>query len=214
MSQAVFKNRTEAGKELAIALSKYRELDDIVVLGLVRGGVVIGCEIAVELSLPFDVIVARKLGAPFNPELGIGAIAGDVSYYNQALIDDLEVSKDYLKQETKDKQEEAEKRSSLYRGKFPPVNLKGQTVIIADDGIATGVTMHAAIRYIRKQKPAKIILAVPVGVPQTIRKLEKEVEEVICLHLPISMMAVGQFYVDFGQVTDQEVIALMQKVRG
>jgi putative phosphoribosyl transferase len=211
--QDVFKDRKDAGRRLATALEHYKGKNEVIVLALVRGGVTVASEVCKLLKLPLDVVVARKVGAPYNHELGIGAIAGDISVYNEDLISDLGVSKEYIRTETERKKKEAEEKLKLYRSGMPPLKLKDKVVILVDDGIATGVSMYAAIKFVKAQGAKKVVVAVPVASPHTVKKMEREVDELICLHLPISMMAVGQFYLDFAQVEDDEVINLLKETK-
>lgn len=207
----LFKNRKEAGELLAKALLQYKSAPHTMVLGLPRGGVVVASIVADTLKLPLDVIIPRKLGAPQNPELAIGAIAGDERVLDQTIIEHLQVSTSYIEKETQKEQWEAERRLSLYRKDKKTQNFKNQTFIIVDDGIATGSTMRVSILYLKKKGAKKLIAAVPVGPPDTIALLKGEVDEVVCLHQPVSFYAVGQFYDDFPQTEDREVIALLNK---
>lgn len=206
----IFKNREEAGTQLAERLHFYHKAPKTIVIGLPRGGVVVASVIAKKLQLPLDVIVPRKIGAPHNPELAIGAIAGDVTLLDSNLIADLSVSPAYLDQAIAKERKEAERRLSLFRKNKPPQNLAGLTILLIDDGIATGSTMRASIAYLKKIKVKKIVVAVPVGPPDTIADLNKLADEVICLYTPSSFMAVGQFYIDFPQTEDTEVISLLK----
>lgn len=207
----LFRNRIEAGKKLAGALQSYKGAKQTVVLGLPRGGVVTAYEVAKALHLPLDVLVPRKIGAPDNPELAIGAIAGSGTVLDRELIERLGVSESYIQAEIEKQKKEAERRISLFRVGKPPQDYRGWTAILIDDGIATGSTMRASIAALKKMHAAKIVVAVPVAPPDTISDLKKEVDAVICLYTPSSFMAVGQFYDEFAQTQDEEVIELLRK---
>jgi len=205
----MWRDRREAGRYLAEALEEFKN-KDVLVLAIPRGGVVVGDEVATALNAALDVVVPRKIGAPFNPELAIGAIAADGSkVLDQNLIQRLDVSEEYLKKEIERQTEEIKRRISEYRGDRPPLEIEEKTVILVDDGVATGATTLAAIKYLRNKKPAQIILAIPVGPPDTVEKLKKEVDRLICLSIPSLFYAVGQFYEQFEQTTDQEVVDII-----
>lgn len=205
----MWRDRREAGRHLAEALKEFKNRD-VIVLAIPRGGVVVGDEVATALNVLLDIVVPRKIGAPFNPELAIGAIAADGSkVLDQDLIQRLDVSEKYLKGEIERQTEEIKRRMSEYRGDRPPLKIEGKTLILVDDGVATGATTLAAIKYLRNMKPAQIILAIPVGPPETVEKLRKEVDRLICLSGPSLFYAVGQFYEQFEQTTDAEVIEIM-----
>lgn len=211
MGDPMFKDRNDAGRALADKLKQYRGKKDVVVLALVRGGIVVAYEIASALSLPLDIIIARKIGAPMNQELGIGAIAGDVSVLNEPLIRDLEISRTYVIAEIEKKKKEAREKRKIYGKETTLLDLSNKTVILVDDGIATGITMEAAIHYVRGEKAKKIVIAVPVASDHTARKFEKEVDQFVCLDVPVSMLSVGQFYENFAQVSDEEVIDYLKR---
>jgi putative phosphoribosyl transferase len=184
------------------------------VLAIPRGGVVVGYEIAQTLHLPLDVIIPHKLGAPYNPELAIGAITEDGStVLDDNLITDLGVSQDYITKESERQKKEIERRLVLYRQNQPNLYLKGKDVIVVDDGIATGSTMKAALLSVKNKGARNIIVAIPVGPPSTIKELEKRANRVVCLYLPEYFQAIGQFYDDFSQTTDDEVIGLLRENR-
>lgn len=206
----LFKDRIDAGKQLAAALKQYANDDGTIVIALPRGGVVIGFEVAKALNLTLDIVCPRKIGAPSNPELAIGAITetGD-GILSDMLIEQLGVSEEYIKNSIKKEKKEALWRLNHYRKNRPPRNLKDKKVLIVDDGIATGSTMRAAIKTVRAESAKEIILAVPVAPPDTIEKLKKDVDKTICLASPSSFFAVGQFYDFFEQTTDEEVITLL-----
>ncbi len=206
-----FKNRSEAGKELAKKLTEYQGDKHTVVVGLPRGGVVVVAAVASELNLPLDIVVARKIGAPGNSELAIGAITEEgIGFLDQVFINAYEVPLSFLEAQEEKEQKEALRRLALYRGDRPALNLTNKTVILVDDGIATGFTMRAAIASIKSKKTKKIVMAVPVGSSETFETLEEEVDEVVVVEIPKFFHAVGEFYEDFSQVTDEEVIALLQ----
>ncbi|HXQ22717.1 MAG TPA: phosphoribosyltransferase [Candidatus Acidoferrales bacterium] len=206
-----FTNRKDAGQKLAARLLKYRGSDPVV-LALPRGGVPVAYEVAQALHAPLDVVVVRKLGAPGQPELGIGAVVdGDhpESVLNEDVMSMLNVSDTYLRREMDLELQEIHRRQERYRGGRPPVQIDGRTVIVVDDGIATGGSMRAALRGVRRAHPKRLVLAVPVAPPETIESLRSEADDVVCLSTPAYFHAVGQFYNDFTQTTDEEVIRLL-----
>jgi predicted phosphoribosyltransferase len=208
---AYFANRVDAGKRLASELKNLIGKNAIV-LAIPRGGVVVGYEIAKALNLPLDVIIPRKIGAPDNPELAIGAMTEDGTIIlDQNLVSYLGVSQDYIKEESKRQKKEIERRLNLYRGNEPYPKLQGKDVIIVDDGIATGSTMKAALASVRNRGARTVTVAVPVGPPSTIKELKKQADKVICPYAPEYLQAIGQFYVDFEQTTDEEVIQLLKQ---
>ncbi len=210
---AYFSNRIDAGKRLAAALSDF-QIKNGIVLALPRGGVVVGFEIAKALKLPLDVIIPRKIGAPDNPELAIGAVAEDgTPILDKNLVAYLGVSPEYIREESAQQRQEIERRLKLYRQTAPPRNLKGKDVIIVDDGIATGSTMKAALASVKNRGAASVTVAIPVGPPSTIEELEKQADRVVCLFTPEFFQAIGQFYDDFNQTTDEEVIELLRQRR-
>lgn len=207
----MFRDRIDAGKKLAAALQPYKNAKKTVVLGLPRGGVVTAYEVAAALQLPLDILVPRKLGAPDNPELAIGAIAGNGTVLDRDIIEILGVSESYIQNEIEKQRKEAERRLALFRKGKPLQDYRGWTVILVDDGIATGSTMRASIAALKKMHAAKIVVAVPVGPPDTISDLKSLVDEIVCLSTPSSFMAVGQFYEQFQQTEDDEVVQLLRK---
>lgn len=205
----MWRNRREAGRELAEALKEFKG-KEIIVLAIPRGGVVVGDEVARSLNAPLDIVVPRKIGAPFNPELAIGAIAADGSrVLDEGLIERLSVSRDYLEREIQAQTIEIKRRMKKYRGELPPVKVKGKTVIVVDDGVATGATTMAAIKFLHNEQPKELVLAIPVGPPETVEKLKKEVDKLVCLSIPFLFYAVGQFYEQFEQTTDEEVMTIL-----
>jgi len=207
-----FRNRTEAGQQLAERLRSYAIDATAVVLGLPRGGVVTAATIAEQLDLPLDVLIVRKLGTPWQPELAMGAIAsGGVRVLNPDIVGTLHIPQSKIDEVTRIEAAELARREKLYRGDRPRLSVADRTVIVVDDGIATGSTMLAAIRCIRAQKPARIVIAVPVAPPSTCRTLESEADDVVCLLSPEPFNAVGEWYDDFSQVEDAEVVALLAR---
>lgn len=205
----VFEDRALAGRVLARHLLSYRE-ERPIVLALPRGGVVVGAEIARALKAPLDVIVARKLGAPGHEELGIGAIApGGVRVVDEQAVQWLGISEAQMERIVARETEEMNRRQRLYRGDRPGPEVQDRTVILVDDGLATGVTARAAIASLRQQKPRRLILAVPVCPVETADRLRVEVDDLICPSLPADFGAVGLWYQRFEQTTDQEVIDLL-----
>ena len=208
---AYFTDRVEAGKRLASALTDFAGKNGIV-LAIPRGGVVVGYEIAKALSLPLDVIIPRKIGAPDNPELAIGAMTEDGTIIlDDNLITHIGVQRDYIKAESERQKHEIERRLKLYRQNEPYPSLKGLDVIIVDDGIATGSTMKAALASVKNRGASTVTVAVPVGPPSTIKELKKQADRVVCLYAPEYFQAIGQFYTDFNQTTDEEVIQLLKQ---
>jgi len=207
----IFKNRQDAGQKLATKLTEFSNQKDVIILALPRGGVVNAYEIAQQLNLPLDLVVPRKIGAPFNEEYAIGAIteSGD-GIFDQESIEALKVDSAYIDKTVALEKKEAQRRLKTYRQNRPPVDLTNKTVILVDDGIATGLTMRAAIKSIKGEKPKKIIVAVPVSAKDSLQIIKKEVDQVICLDTPIFFGAVAAFYKNFEQTEDKEVIDLME----
>ena len=208
----MFADRVDAGRQLAGRLTHLRD-DAPIVLGLPRGGVVVAAEVAAVLGAPLDVLVVRKLGAPCQPELAIGAIIdGDLprTALNDDLIHALGVDEAYIRQESGAQLEEARRRQAIYRRGRPAASIDGRTVIVIDDGIATGATVSAALIALKQTRAGRLVLAVPVAPPDTIRRLGGLVDELISLAAPVGFRAVGQFYSTFTQTTDEEVIALLE----
>jgi putative phosphoribosyl transferase len=213
-----FADRREAGRALAAALLERRAVaDDAVVLGLPRGGVVVAAEVAAALGAPLDVIVVRKLGLPWQPELAMGAIAA-VGEAVETVRTDVVLERAAVQASTFDEvraEELAElrRREAAYRGDRPPVPVAGRPVVVVDDGLATGATMRAAVTAVRRQQPARITVAVPIGSPATCTDLEPLVDEVVCLQTPRSFRAVGQGYADFAPTSDDEVRGALARAR-
>lgn len=204
----MFKDRIEAGKLLAKKLSQYKS-EDAVVLGIPRGGMPVAFVISKKLNLPLSLVVTRKIGAPVQKELAIGAVGpGGVKVFDQALIKRLRVDQEYIEKRVEVEKRELKKRIKKFGEK--KINLEDKVAILVDDGIATGATVEAAIKYLRKKKADKIILAVPVSPKDSLDKLGKLVDKVVVLNTPLEFYAVGQFYRDFPQVSDEEVVQLLQ----
>lgn len=210
----MFKNRLQAGELLVPRLKQYKDNPNVVVIGLPRGGVVTAFAVAQGLRVPLDVMCLRKIGAPFNSELAIGAVnETGKGYFNEELIAQLGITQRYVDEIVNREKRLAQHRLNLYKNSRPALSLEDKTVILVDDGLATGATMRAAIISTKASCAARVILAVPVGPPDTIAELSQEVDEVICLETPFYFSAVGQFYRDFAQTEDQEVIELLNKCR-
>jgi putative phosphoribosyl transferase len=214
METTRFRDRTEAGRVLAERLREYADGDDVVVLALPRGGVPVAHEVAKALDAPLSVVVARKLGVPGYPELAMGAIAsGGSVVLDEGLVGRLGVSRQQLQQVVIDEAGEVARREELYRGGRELPDLEGKTVILVDDGLATGATMRAAALALRELNPAKIVVAVPVAAEETCRQFEDVADDVVCAVTPRPFYAVGQWYEDFDQTTDEEVRDLLAQSR-
>lgn len=212
VSTGVFRDRVEAGELLAERLTAYAGRDDVAVLALPRGGVPVAHEIARALQVPFDVFVVRKLGVPGYEELAMGAIAsGGARVINHEVVNALGIPMNVIDAIAQTEQIELDRRERLYRGTRSPVNLVNRTVILVDDGLATGSTMRAAVMAARQQGPARVVVAVPVGAPATCADLSREADEVVCLRTPEPFVAVGLWYRDFTPTSDQEVRALLAR---
>jgi predicted phosphoribosyltransferase len=211
---ARFGNRREAGQALASLLLRYRDDSTVVVLGLPRGGVPVAHEVAQALHAPLDVFVVRKLGLPGHEEFAMGAIAsGDVRVDNPDVLP-LALPQDMVDAVVARERAELARREALYRGNRAPVALAGRTVILVDDGLATGASMRAAIAAVRLARPARVVVAVPVAAAETCRALQGEADEVVCARTPQPFMAVGAWYEDFAQTSDAEVHALLADPQG
>ncbi len=205
----IFRNRVDAGAELAQHLEEYRGRDPLI-LGIPRGGVPVAAEIAHRLDAELDIVVARKLGAPFQPELAIGAVtANGGRYLNDDLIEEAGVTADFLQAVISQEMAEAHRREARFRGNRAPPTIEGRTVIVVDDGLATGATMRAAVRSLRKRQPARVVVAIPVGPPDTCAALRAEADEVIALYEPKPFLAVGLHYQDFRPTDEREVEQLL-----
>jgi predicted phosphoribosyltransferase len=209
-----FRDRAEAGRVLAERLRRYAGRDDVVVLGLPRGGVPVAFEVARELGVPLDVFLVRKLGVPGHEELAFGAIAtGGTRVLNTELIERLALPPEWIEAIDARERRELERRERAYRGDEPPPDLAGRMVILVDDGLATGSTMLAAVRAIREDDPARIVVAVPVGDPGVCARLETVADEVVCAITPRPLRSVGSWYEDFSQTSDDEVRDLLARAR-
>lgn len=207
-----FRTRTEAGKILARELTAYTDCKDLLVLGLPRGGVPVAYEVAKALDAPLDICLVRKLGVPGHKELAMGAItSGGIRVLNYDVVSSLGITSETIDQVTADELQELQRRDRAYRGDRPPLNVKNLTVILVDDGIATGSTMRAAITGLQQQQPKRMVVAVPVAPPESCEELSNLVAEVVCLKIPERMYAVGVWYEDFSQTTDEEVRYLLAK---
>lgn len=206
----LFENRTDAGRRLGARLAQ-RPPPDPTVLAIPRGGVVVGLEVARALDAPLDVALSRKLGAPYNPELAIGAVAeGSPPLLDHDLIRRLDVGPDYIAQAVAEARAEIERRARLYRCGRPAAPVAGRSVILVDDGVATGSTVRVLLESLRALRPARLVLAVPVAPRDVWPRLAALADEAVCLHTPADFYAVGQFYQDFDQTTDDGVIACLE----
>ena len=206
----VFADRADAGRVLAGRLSAFANRSDVIVLALPRGGVVVGYEVARALRAPLDVLVVRKLGVPGHSELAMGAIAtGGARVLSRDVIDALGIAPSQIEAVAVREQAELERRERSYRGERPPAPLHGRTVLLVDDGLATGATMRAAVRSLRAHDPARIVVAVPGGAAETCAALRSEADEVVCARSPEAFEAVGAWYEDFSQTSDDEVRDLL-----
>jgi putative phosphoribosyl transferase len=211
--EEMFADRREAGDRLAETLADLRD-DEVVVLGIPRGGVEVAAVVAEALGAPLDIVIPRKVGAPGNPELGLGAVAEDVEVLDDHLIRVLDVSDQYLRGEIASQREEIARRSSLYRSGRPPADLSGKVAVVVDDGVATGGTAAAALRWARAKAAKQVVLAVPVAPREAVRRLEAEADQVRVLSTPEPFFAVGQWYGSFPQVSDERVIELLSTSAG
>ncbi|HLD89155.1 MAG TPA: phosphoribosyltransferase family protein [Candidatus Nanoarchaeia archaeon] len=211
----VFENRHDAGKQLAKKLEKYKGEEDIIILAIPRGGLEIGFELATYLNVPLDVVISKKIGFPGDPEFAIGAVCyGGEVLLDEPIIRDYNVDESYVKEEIRKLNEAINEKYKKYRNeaKFP--ELKGKIVILTDDGVATGHTMLAAINFAKKKHAKKIIVAVPVCPVELHGKIEKLVDELVVLDTPLNFIAIGQFYEEFNQVTDEEAIKYLKEANG
>jgi putative phosphoribosyl transferase len=212
MEPRPFRDRTEAGRLLAEKLAAYANCPDAIVLGLPRGGVPVAYEVARALNAPMDVFLVRKLGVPGHEEFAMGAIAtGGVRVLNDQTVRALRISGHLIEAVAAKEQQELDRRARLYRGDRPPPDLRGKTVILVDDGLATGATMLAAVKALRQQQAGRIVVAVPIASPETCEQLRGEVDDIICAVTPEPFYAVGCWYEDFSQATDEEVCDLLAR---
>jgi putative phosphoribosyl transferase len=215
MAPRVFRDRSEAGRVLAEQLAAYADRPDAIVLALPRGGVPVGYEVAEALHAPLDVFLVRKLGAPGHEELAMGAVAtGGVRVLNEQVVRALHIPDQVIDAVARWELEELARRERLYRGDRPPPDVRRRTVILVDDGLATGATMLAAVRALRQQQPARIVVAVPIASRDTCELLRDEVDDVICAATPDPFYAVGLWYENFEQLTDEEVRELLARASG
>jgi predicted phosphoribosyltransferase len=207
-----FRNRTDAGRQLAEKLAAYANRPDVLVLALPRGGAPVGFEVARELGAPLDVFLVRKLGVPGYEELAMGAVAtGGVRVLNDEIVRGLGISEHEIDAAAARELQELARRQRLYRGDRPLPDIAGRTIILVDDGLATGATMRAAIAAVRQQQPARIVVAVPTASPDTCEALKAEADDVVCAMTPEPFLAVGHWYEDFTQTTDDEVRELLAR---
>jgi len=210
----IYRNRSDAGKYLAARLVKYANRDDVLVLALPRGGVPVGFEVAKQLHVPLDIFLVRKLGLPGHEELAMGAIStGGVRVLNEDVVDYLQIPEGVIDAIAAIELRELERREGAYRGDRPEPDVRGKTIILVDDGLATGSTMRAAAVALRQQNPARIVIAVPVSAPQTCDEYRMGVDEIVCASTPEPFRGVGQWYRDFSQTTDDEVRELLEKAQ-
>jgi putative phosphoribosyl transferase len=208
----LFRDRTEAGKFLASKLTRYTGRPDVIVLGLPRGGVPVAFEVAKALEAPLDVFIVRKLGVPGHEELAMGAVAsGKIRVLNEEIVRALRISDETIEVVTAKEEREIERRERLYRGNRPPYTVAGKTVILVDDGLATGSTMRAAVLALKRRSPARLVVAVPVAAASTCEEFKDEVDETVCATTPEPFFAVGQWYREFSQTTDEEVQEVLSR---
>jgi putative phosphoribosyl transferase len=213
-TMAIFKDRADAGKRLAKELSKYSNRQDVLILALPRGGVPVAFEVAKELNVKMDVFVVRKLGVPGNEELAMGAIASeDVRVLNEDIVRSFKIPDRVIATIAINELRELERKERIYRRNHPKLNISGMTVILIDDGIATGASMHAVVEALKTKNPVKLVVAVPTASPDTRSFFEDKVDEIICITTPEPFYSVGTWYGDFSQTTDEEVCELLDKAR-
>lgn len=214
LDNRTFSNRREAGRELAGLLEPYKNRDDVVVLALPRGGVPVAHEVAYGLGAPLDVFLVRKLGLPAHRELAMGAIAsGGVRVLNEEVVNWFSISPEIIDDVARQEQVELERRERAYRDGRPPLDLRDRIVLLIDDGLATGSTMKAAVQAVRAHRPSRVVVAVPVGAPATCREFAEVADEIVCSRRPEYFSAVGQWYRDFSETTDDEVRELVSHAR-
>jgi predicted phosphoribosyltransferase len=208
----IFRDRIEAGRQLAALLARYANRPDVMVLALPRGGVPVGFEVAKSLNAPLDIFVVRKLGLPGDEELAMGAVAsGNVRVLNEEIVRSFAVSDAVLNAVTEKEKTELRRRELSYRGDAPAPDPAGRTILVVDDGIATGSTMRAAVAALRRQHPSRVVVAVPVAPPSTCQELERTADEVVSVMTPEPFYAVGQWYEVFDQTTDEQVRELFER---
>ncbi|MEM1942476.1 MAG: phosphoribosyltransferase [Candidatus Caldarchaeum sp.] len=210
----LFYDRADAGRRLAKHLGK-RVQGECVVLAIPRGGVVVGFEVAKQLNCPLDVVISRKIGAPSQPELAVGAVAEDGTIFiDEEIARIVGASEEYIRQTASEENREARRRAEVYRMGRPMLDLRGRTVVLVDDGLATGLTMKAAVHMARSKGAERIVVAIPVAPPESVEKLKRIADEVVCLETPTDFFAIGQFYDRFEQLSDEEVISILNRHRG
>jgi putative phosphoribosyl transferase len=208
----IFRDRTDAGRQLAARLTRYADRTDVLVLALPRGGVPVAYEVAQELKAPLDIFLVRKLGVPGYEELAMGAIAsGGVRVLNEDIVNYLRIPDEAIDAVVAHEQRELERRARAYRDDRPPPDVKDRVVILIDDGLATGSTMRAAAASLRLQKPGRMVVAVPVSSPETCDEFRSEVDEIVCAFTPEHFQGVGLWYEDFSQTSDEEVRELLER---
>lgn len=211
---SLFNDRVDAGRKLAKDLLKYANRSDVLILALPRGGVPVAFEVAKELNVKMDVFIVRKLGVPGNEELAMGAIASDnIRVLNEDVVMSFQIPERVIDMVAENERKELERRERAYRGDRPKPEIEGSTVILIDDGLATGATMRAAAAALKTKNPAKIVIAVPTAAPDICEIFRKEMDEIICLATPEPFYGVGAWYEDFSQTTDKEVCELLDKAR-
>lgn len=207
-----FRDRIDAGRHLAARLAPYAGRDDVTVLALPRGGVPVGYEVARALHAPLDVFIVRKLGVPGHEEYAMGAVAsGGTRILNDEVVRYLRIGADAVERASRRARAEIDRRERAYRGDHGPAPVQGRTVIVVDDGIATGATIRVASRALRERRPEQIVIATPVASPDTLALLRREVDDVVCVSTPDPLHSVGLWYVDFAQTSDEEVVHLLQR---
>ena len=208
---AAFRDRADAGQAVARLLTGYAGRNDVVVLGLPRGGVPVAYEVAKALAAPLDVFVVRKLGVPGHEELAMGAIGpGGVRVLNESVVDNLRIPPEVIDEVARTEEQELRRRELAYRGDRPPLALADRVVVLVDDGLATGATMRAAVTAVRASRPARVVIAVPVAARATCHELQAEVDEVVCARTPLGFFAVGQSYEDFSPPSDEDIRRLLE----
>ncbi len=206
-----FRDRSDAGRRLAKTLPAYASRDDVLILALPRGGVPVGAEVAEALEAPLDLMLVRKLGVPGHEELAMGAVAsGGVRVLNEDVVGSLGIGEELVDAVARRERAELERSERAYRGERPPLDIEGRTVLLVDDGLATGATMRAAVDAARKLGPARVVVAVPMAPPETCRQLEDVADEVVCLERPDPFLAIGVWYERFPQITDEQVRELLE----
>jgi len=207
----IFANREEAGRKLASYLGKYANRKDVIVLAVPRGGVPVAFEVAKALQLPLDIFVLRKLGVPGHEELAFGAIgSGGVRVLDTDIVESLGLSDLIIEQVTRTERAELARREQTYRGGRPALDVRGKTAILVDDGIATGSSLRAGVRALRQMEPAAVVIAAPVAPRSTVNRLRREVDDLVCIAMPDLFYGVGQFYDDFSQISDEDVMELLE----